>query len=127
METWIDNQIVYKGKIVSLRTGTVRLDNGDTAKREVVEHQGGVAIIPVLDGSVLLVRQFRIAVGRELAELPAGKLEPGETPEVCAGRELQEEISYRPGRLIPSPSVSVGFAAGGCTSSRPGHTSRRDA
>ncbi|HEX6385590.1 MAG TPA: NUDIX hydrolase [Anaerolineae bacterium] len=112
METWIDDKIVFSGKIFAVRTGTVRLDDGRTAEREVVENPGGVGIVPVLNDEVILVRQFRIAVNREIVEIPAGRLEEGETPESCAGRELEEEIGYRADKLIPVSSYysSAGFS-----------------
>ncbi|HEX6033727.1 MAG TPA: NUDIX hydrolase, partial [Anaerolineales bacterium] len=68
-------------------------------------------IVPVVDHSVILIRQFRIAIERDLIELPAGRLEPGEEPIACARRELEEEIGYRPNELIPLASYfsSVGF------------------
>ena len=111
METWIDSNIIFSGKIFAVRTGTVRLDDGRTAQRDVIENLGGVGIVPVLNNEVILIRQFRIAVNREIVEIPAGRLEDGETPESCAGRELQEEIGYRAGKLIPVHAYysSVGF------------------
>lgn len=112
METWIDSNIAFSGKIFTVRTGTVRLDDGRTAQRDVVENPGGVGIVPVLNDEVILVRQFRIAINREIVEIPAGRLEEGETPESCAGRELQEEIGYRAGKLILASSYysSAGFS-----------------
>lgn len=111
METWITKKEIHKGKIFSLWGGQVSLDNGDTAVREYVRHSGGVAIVPVIDNNVILIRQFRIAIGRELMELPAGRLEPDEDPATCARRELEEEIGYRAEELIPLASYfsSVGF------------------
>jgi ADP-ribose pyrophosphatase len=112
MEKWIKKEEIHKGKIFSLWGGKVTLDNGDTAVREYVRHPGGVAIVPVVDNNVILIRQFRIAIERDLIELPAGLLEPGEEPIQCAARELEEEIGYRPQELIPLASYfsSVGFA-----------------
>jgi ADP-ribose pyrophosphatase len=63
--------------------------------REVVEHRGAAAIVPILEGNVILVRQFRYAASSELLEIPAGTLEPAESPEICARRELEEETGYR--------------------------------
>ena len=87
------------------------MDNGDRAVREYIRHPGGVAIVPVIDHSVILIRQFRIAIERELIELPAGRLEPNEEPADCARRELEEEIGYRARDLIPLAAYfsSVGF------------------
>ena len=111
MEKWITKEEIHKGKIFSLWGGKVALDNGDTAIREYVRHLGGVAIVPVIDNHVILIRQFRIAIERELIELPAGRLEPDEDPADCARRELEEEIGYRAAKLIPLASYfsSVGF------------------
>ena len=112
MEKWITKREIHKGKIFSLWGGNVALDNGDTAVREYVRHPGGVAIVPVVENGVILIQQFRIAIERELLELPAGLLEPGEEPVRCASRELEEEIGYRSRQLIPLASYfsSVGFA-----------------
>jgi ADP-ribose pyrophosphatase len=79
-----------------LRVDEVKLDNGKIAKREIVEHRGATAIVPVLgDGRVVLVRQYRYAAATELLEIPAGTLEPHEAPEDCARRELEEETGYK--------------------------------
>lgn len=112
MEKWIQKEEIHKGKIFSLWGGRVSLANGETAIREYVQHPGGVAIVPVVDHNVILIRQFRIAIGRELLELPAGLLETGEEPGACARRELEEEIGYRAAELTPLASYfsSVGFA-----------------
>jgi ADP-ribose pyrophosphatase len=110
MEKWIKQEEIYQGKIFSLWGGEVSLDNGEIAVREYIRHDGGVAMVPVIDGNVILIRQFRISIERELIELPAGRLEPGEKPMDCAARELEEEIGYRAGQLIPIASyyASVG-------------------
>lgn len=95
-ESWSQNEYLYRGRIVSLLTGEARLEDGSIVRREVVEHTGGVAIVPVLNNnSVILIRQFRISIGRELLELPGGRLEPGESPEGRARVELEEETGYR--------------------------------
>lgn len=85
---------------LGLRVDTLRHASGREHQIDVVEHQGGVTLLAI-DGQerVLLVRQYRHAIGRELLELPAGTLDPGESPETCAERELQEETGYRPGRM----------------------------
>ncbi|MCI0555142.1 MAG: NUDIX hydrolase [Anaerolineae bacterium] len=112
MEKWIKHEEIYKGKIFSLWGGQVSLDNGNVVVREYIRHLGGVAIVPVIDGNVILIRQFRISIERELIELPAGRLEPNEDPMSCAGRELEEEIGYRANKLIPIASyfASVGYS-----------------
>lgn len=100
MSETVGSEYVYRGKVVTLRIDTVRMDSGRETKREVVEHHGAVAIVPRKDAeTVLLIRQFRQAVGETLLEIPAGTLEPGEEADACAARELEEEIGYRPGRL----------------------------
>ena len=74
---------------------TVRLPNGGQAGREVVRHPGAVAIIALQDQQILLVRQYRYPIEQETLEIPAGKLDPDETPANCALREMREEIGYR--------------------------------
>ena len=110
MEKWIKQEEIYKARIFSLWGGQVKLDNGEVATREYIRHSGGVGIVPVIDGNVILIRQFRISIERELIELPAGRLEPNENPMECAARELEEEIGYRAGKLIRLSSyfASVG-------------------
>jgi ADP-ribose pyrophosphatase len=99
-EQRIDGTHVYEGRILKVRVDRVRLDNGRETTREVVEHPGAVAILPILnDGSMLLIRQYRYAIGRELLEVPAGTREPGEPAEVTARRELEEETGKRAGRI----------------------------
>lgn len=99
-ERVIYSERVFEGRVVNLRVDTVRLPNGRTLQREVVEHRGAVAIVPLLDDeTVLMIRQFRLAVNEELLEVPAGTLEPDEPPEACAARELEEETGYRASTL----------------------------
>jgi ADP-ribose pyrophosphatase len=100
-EQTIESRHIYQGRVVSLRVDKVQMPNGKITEREVVEHRGAVAIVPLLDpDTVLLIRQYRQAVGEVLLEIPAGTLEPSEHPDVCAGRELEEETGYRAGKLI---------------------------
>ncbi len=109
-EKTIGSREVFRGRIIRVRQDTVRLPDGREAQREVVEHPGGVGILAI-DGEdrVLLVRQYRYALGRVLTEIPAGKREPGEEPFLTAQRELQEEVGATAGRwtelgtLIASP------------------------
>lgn len=76
--------------------------DGSEIIRDVVEHPGAAVILPLLDdGRIVLIRNLRRTVGKVLWELPAGTLEPGEAPEVCAAREVEEETGYRPGALAP--------------------------
>lgn len=100
-ETQLNRQSIFHGNILGLRKDTVCLPDGNTAQREVIEHPGGCCVAALNEQNrLLMVRQFRYAVGRELWELPAGKLEPGEDPMVCAARELEEETGYRTEQLI---------------------------
>lgn len=96
MERKVRGDLIYRGKILSLRRDEVLLPNGRIASREVVEHLPAVAVLPLVGDRVLLVRQFRYAVGEELLEIPAGLLKEGESPEECAAREMREETGYRP-------------------------------
>ena len=101
----------FRGRIVTVHVDTVALPNGGTSVREVVEHPGGVAVLPLdEDNNVLTVTQFRYPFGKTLLEIPAGKLDhPGEDPGEAGLRELREETGavpgiYRPlGRILPSP------------------------
>lgn len=94
-EIQLSSREIFNGKVIRLTEDIVRTEAGSEAKREVVHHNGGAAIV-ALDGKgrVALVRQFRYAAGRELVELPAGKVEAGEAPRSTAVRELEEEVGY---------------------------------
>jgi len=99
-EKVIKTQSIYEGRVVKLALLDVELPDGKHSKRELVRHPGAVAIVALdAEQNVLLVRQFRIAAGKVLCEIPAGTLEPGEAPLICAERELQEETGYRPGKI----------------------------
>lgn len=81
---------------MNLRVDKVKLENGTAALREVVEHRGAAAIVPILEGAnVILVRQYRYPIRSDLLEIPAGTLQANEDPKVCALRELEEETGYR--------------------------------
>ena len=91
---------IYKGRVVTLNLETVTLPNGATVELEVVRHPGVAAVVPLkADAMVVLIRQYRLAAGGFIYEIPAGKLHPGEDPRACAERELEEEIGYRAGHL----------------------------
>jgi ADP-ribose pyrophosphatase len=84
---------IYRGRAVQLRVDTIRLPNGRETKLEIIDHTGSVVLVPQAeDGRIWFVRQYRHAAGKQLLELPAGTIEPGELPERCAARELREEI-----------------------------------
>ncbi len=95
MEELIKREDVFKGKLLNLHVDTVRMPDGYETKREVVDHPGAAVIVAIDgEGNVLLVRQYRHAVGREMLELPAGTREKGEPVERTASRELEEETGY---------------------------------
>jgi ADP-ribose pyrophosphatase len=107
---------VYSGKFLHLKKDIVQLPDGNTTYREYLIHPGAVAIMPILkDGRILLERQFRYPVDTAMIEIPAGKLELGEDPLLCAQRELLEETGYSAktwdflGRIHPVISYSTEF------------------
>ncbi|SFL69289.1 NUDIX hydrolase [Salibacterium qingdaonense] len=112
-EKTLHKESIYNGKIIDVRVHEVQLPDGRTGKREVVNHPGAVAVIArTPSGKIILVRQYRKALEKELFEIPAGKLEPGEDPEMSAFRELEEETGYRAHGLKKTASfyTSPGFA-----------------
>jgi len=111
-EKQLETETVYKGLIVNVRSDIAELQNGKRARREVVEHPGGVCVVALTDDNKIpLVRQYRYTMEEETLEIPAGKLETGEDPFECAVRELSEETGYSAGKWIdfgivyPSPGV----------------------
>jgi len=93
---------IYQGKVIDLSVETVTLPNGATAELELITHPGASAVVPLKDDhTVVMVRQYRHAVGGYIYEIPAGKLHPGEDPRDCAAREVEEEIGYKVGSLEP--------------------------
>lgn len=100
MPSNVRSEYIYHGRVVTLRIDTITTPDGREIKREVVEHRGAVAIVPRLDAeTVLMIRQYRPAVGETLLEIPAGTCEAGEDADTTANRELEEEIGYRAGKL----------------------------
>lgn len=94
-EEFIEKEIVFSGRMLRMDRDTVRLPNGVEATREVVRHPGAVGIIPFKGDELILVRQYRYPIEQVTLEIPAGKLDSGEEPLVCAERELREETGYR--------------------------------
>jgi ADP-ribose pyrophosphatase len=101
----ISTHRLYTGRIVNLDRDTVRFPDGSTGQLEMLRHPGASAVVPLVDPitdadpRVILIRQFRHAAEDFIWEIPAGRLDPGETPERCAERELEEEAGMRAGRL----------------------------
>jgi ADP-ribose pyrophosphatase len=106
----MDMPIVYKGRVFSVEVGPVRFPNGAEHEVAAVRHRPSIVLIPMRDDDhVILIRQFRAVIGRELWELPAGSTDPGERPEAAAVRECEEEIGLVPatierlGGFYPAP------------------------
>jgi len=96
----IESKSIYNGRAFHIRQDKVRLPDGRTTKLDIVEHIGSVVIVPVDDqGSMYFVRQYRHAARLDMLELPAGTLEPGEEPLVCAQREVREETGMASGNI----------------------------
>jgi ADP-ribose pyrophosphatase len=106
----LKSEVLYQGKVFSLRRDTVIEPGGVQADRDIIVHPGSVVVLPIFeDGRILLIRQYRHSVGEFLWELVAGRKEPNETPLVAARRELVEETGYSAKRLrklmrvVPTP------------------------
>lgn len=109
----IESKVIAEGSIIKVRCDTLETRRGHRVLRDVIEHRGAVAMVPIdSEGQVLLVRQYRHAAGKWLLEIPAGTLDPGEDPVLAAQRELREEVGFAAGRLEPM---------GGCYAS-PGYS-----
>lgn len=94
------SETVFQGKVFNVRIDEVQKSSGHTMRVDVLEHGGAVIILPIdAENRVWFVDQYRYPAGRKLLELPAGTLDPGEDPEVCAIRECREEIGMSPGQL----------------------------
>ncbi|AKI97219.1 NUDIX domain-containing protein [Kosmotoga pacifica] len=112
MEKSLKCENIFNGNIIKVERHRVELQDGSESYREVVRHKGAVAVVPVFEDKVVLVKQFRFPVNEELLEIPAGKLEEGEDPYDCAIRELKEETGFvaqeiqKIGELYTSPGFS---------------------
>jgi 8-oxo-dGTP pyrophosphatase MutT (NUDIX family) len=97
----VDQEIVYQGRVFTVRKDTVRTPQGIVVPLDIVDHRGAVTLIPVdRDGQILFVRQYRHPAGKFLLELPAGVMESGEPPEVSAHREVREETGMAAEKLV---------------------------
>lgn len=99
-EITIHSEQIYKGHVVSLKKDTVLCPNGEQSLREIITHRGGIAILVKVDDKFIIEKQFRYALGKEIYELPAGKLEADEEPLEAAKRECLEETGYKPLEMI---------------------------
>lgn len=101
-EQQLSSETLYAGRVFRVSRDTVQLENGAQSLREIVHHHGGACVLALTqEGQVYLVRQYRYAIGREMWELPAGKLEPGEDPFAAAQRELTEETGVTAAHWLP--------------------------
>jgi ADP-ribose pyrophosphatase len=97
----LDETLVHDGVVISIYDARFRSPDGSVVHREIARHPGAVGVVPIVGDSVVLVRQYRAPLDRDLLEIPAGKMDvPGEDPAVTAVRELQEEAGLAPGELI---------------------------
>ena len=112
-ETQKSSEKIFSGKLIDLYFDHIELPNGKSSTREWIKHPGAVCVIPILpNGNLCLVRQYRYGPRAEFIEIPAGKLDTGEHPLVCAKRELEEEIGYSAGKLTFLTNIhpAIGFS-----------------
>ncbi len=112
-ESTVSSEKVYDGTFLDVRKDVVSLPDGKTSTREWINHPGAACIIPIMpDGKLGLIKQYRYPVQSTMIELPAGKLDMGEKPEVCAIRELEEETGYLADKLtfVTKIHPAIGFA-----------------
>jgi ADP-ribose pyrophosphatase len=95
IEKTLNKKLIYKGKFTELFCDEVELPNGSSATREYLNHHGAAAVLPFIGKeNIVLVKQYRYAIGKVTYEIPAGKIDSGETPIECITRELEEETGY---------------------------------
>ncbi|MDD3168470.1 MAG: NUDIX hydrolase [Eubacteriales bacterium] len=112
-EKTISSEMIYEGRILNLRKDKVHVKDNQTSYREIVEHNGGVALAAVTpEGKMVMVRQYRKAAEKAILEVPAGKIEKGEDHRLTAERELKEETGYSAGKIeyITSFYSSIGYS-----------------
>jgi len=97
---FLHSETLLKGRAFAIRRDTLKAPDGRETKFDIIEHGGSVIIVPIdKDGNLLFVRQYRHAAGMDLLELPAGTLEEGEDPAICAAREIREETGFAAGKI----------------------------
>ena len=100
------SETIFKGRVFEIRVDDITYNSGNKGIREVVLHNGGAVVVAVtLENKIVMVKQYRYPFDKFLLELPAGKLEKGEDPEVCASRELTEETGYRTKQITKLGSI----------------------
>jgi ADP-ribose pyrophosphatase len=110
-ERRISSRLVYDGRLLKVRSDTVRLPDGVSAEREYIVHPGAVAVLAVTDaGELVMERQYRYPLGRDMIEIPAGKIDPGEDPLSTARRELQEETGYTASEWTHVATINIAIA-----------------
>ena len=112
MSKIISRETLFAGRILDVALEKHQMPDGRESDFEIIRHPGGAAILPLLpDGRILLISQFRPAIGEMVFEIPAGRLEAGESAHDCAGRELVEEVGYSAGQILPLGGFwsTVGF------------------
>ena len=101
-EKRLDSRLIYEGRVVSLRVDTVLTPSGRQTKREIIEHADCIAVVAIdSENRLILERQFRTPVGKELLEIPAGGIDRGESPDDAVRREMREETGYLPQKILP--------------------------
>lgn len=108
----IEQRLMHQGKVVGFYEDIVKLPSGKVVTWDLVKHKGAAAVVPVMEkGTILLVKQYRNALDQETLEIPAGGIEPGETPLECVTREIEEETGYRAGKMehLMTIVTAIGF------------------
>jgi ADP-ribose pyrophosphatase len=102
----LERKVLYRGRVFDLIVDQVEYPSGNKAVREIAHHPGGAVVVPILDdGRVIMVKQLRYPLGKDVLELPAGRLSPGEDSELAAARELEEETGWVAGNLEKLTSI----------------------